>query len=185
MRAVAYWSTHPLVAVGRPDADAVALARRRARAGRGRRVDLLPQLAVGRAIVLVADDERLAVGEASTIRARCAPIVSSTSGRSVGPCVWERSMRSQTTRASAYSRQRTHAWSAMKSHTGGTGSAEPLRDELGRRPGSRSRPTAPDRVDPAVGCAARRRAPQLPPLAVAALDGRLGGRKLRATMLAP
>ena len=54
----------PLVAVRRPDPDAVALAHA-ARQQRARRpVDLLPQLGVGRAVALVGHDERFPVREA-------------------------------------------------------------------------------------------------------------------------
>ena len=64
MRAVAYWSDHPLVAVGRPDAHAVALAHAAGEQAARGEADLVPQLAVGRAVALVAHDERLAVAEA-------------------------------------------------------------------------------------------------------------------------
>ena len=88
MRAVAYWT--------RPTRGGWATRCRRGRpsdaardqaAGGG--VDLLPQLAVGRAVALLADDERLAVAEAFDDPRRSAPIVSSTRGRSRGPAECE------------------------------------------------------------------------------------------------
>ncbi len=63
MRAVAYCNDDPLVAIRRPDADAIAgrdAEREQAARDRGRRV---PQLAIGRAVALRAHDERLAIAE--------------------------------------------------------------------------------------------------------------------------
>ena len=55
---------HPLGAVGRPDADAVALLEAGAEQPARERVDLLVELGVREPDVLVADHERLAVAEA-------------------------------------------------------------------------------------------------------------------------
>ena len=64
MRAVAYWVTTHSKRFGAqmPTRSPLLHAAREQRA-RGA-VDLVPQLAVGRAVALVADDERLAVAEA-------------------------------------------------------------------------------------------------------------------------
>ncbi len=52
------------MAVGRPEAHAVALAHAAGQQAAGGEADLVPQLAVGRAVALLADDERIAVAEA-------------------------------------------------------------------------------------------------------------------------
>jgi hypothetical protein len=52
------------VAVGRPDAHAIALAHTTREQAAGGEADLVPQLAVRRAVALVAHNECLAVAEA-------------------------------------------------------------------------------------------------------------------------
>ena len=54
----------PLIAVGRPDANSIALADAGGDLRSRRELDLSGQLVVCRAIVLVADDQRLAGAEA-------------------------------------------------------------------------------------------------------------------------
>ena len=86
IRAVAYCTIDPLVAVGRPDADAVALlhaaGHEAARDERGR----VPELPVGRAVALVRRTTSASrSGNRSTVRRRFSPMVSPSSGWVEGP----------------------------------------------------------------------------------------------------
>src|SRR5690606_30031576 len=54
----------PLVAVGRPDPDAIPLADTTGQQATGRQSGLLPEFPVGGAVTLVADDKRLVVPDA-------------------------------------------------------------------------------------------------------------------------
>ena len=80
----------PLVAVGRPDADALTHADAVREQCARRDVDLIPELVVGRAVALVGDDECLALGRScATVLRRHSPIVSPSSGSVLGPCAYE------------------------------------------------------------------------------------------------
>ena len=87
MRAVAYWMTTHSARFGAQMPTRSPFSTPRASRPRAARPDSLPQLAIGRAVALVADDERLPVAEAldasrGAARRSCSP----SSGTSLAPC---------------------------------------------------------------------------------------------------